>query len=185
MLVLHKIVIIRLKNVCYTYVKAVNFPIRIFDTSSGPSTINNKINHWFKESTQPPLLISFNNNLAVLLPMSSGVSPGKAACSEQYKTPVLDSATRFKANPGDLPDSSPLRTSVKMYTSGIYLFNTDLAESTNLLAFCGDTLVEHAIPRIRFILPSSVNCIGFNDLIIGHLKLTSPPPKGADPRLII
>src|SRR5436190_24402101 len=109
------------------------------------------------ESTQPPFRISESSNWAVRFPISSGVSPGVAAVSEDTSAPVVDSATRDSAKPGDLrievsalslivlvrtrldlsshqayfPDSSPLYTSVYIYTSGIYLFKTDLADSTN------------------------------------------------------
>lgn len=40
----------------------------------------------------------------------------------------------------------------------------------------------YATPRIRLILPGSVNCIGRNFCRHGQVKRISPPPSGAAPR---
>lgn len=67
----------------------------------------------------------------------------------------------------------------------MYRFNTDLADSTIRFAVWGETRVQYAIPRMRLIRPSSVNCTGFNWRTLGQLKMTSPPPSGGAPRFVI
>ena len=51
---------------------------------------------------QPPRSISVSSEYVDCKPMSSGVPPGFETASEQCKAPVVDSARRVKAYPGDL-----------------------------------------------------------------------------------
>jgi hypothetical protein len=58
-------------------------------------------------STQPPFSISESRALVALRAMSSGTMPGSDAASAQCNAPVVDSARRLRAYPGDL--GSPFR----------------------------------------------------------------------------
>jgi len=51
---------------------------------------------------QPPRSISVSNEYVDCKAISSGVAPGFETASEQCSAPVVDSARRVKAYPGDL-----------------------------------------------------------------------------------
>lgn len=51
---------------------------------------------------QPPLSISVSSEYVDCKAMSSGAAPGFEIASEQCRAPVVDSARRVKAYPGDL-----------------------------------------------------------------------------------
>jgi hypothetical protein len=58
-----------------------------------------------------------------------------------------------------------------------------LTPSTTRFATCGDTRHVKATPRTCFTKPSSTTLQDLSSRTTGHVKRTSPPPAGAQPRL--
>ena len=56
----------------------------------------------------PPFSISVSSEYVDCKATSSGVAPGSEMASEQCRAPVVDSARRVKAYPGDLFEGSVL-----------------------------------------------------------------------------
>lgn len=77
-------------------------PILHWPISSLPRTIINRTRDWCFLSTHPPCLISDKRALVANRAISSGVSPGEDAASEQCMADVVDSASKLSAYPGDL-----------------------------------------------------------------------------------
>lgn len=103
-----------------TYVRSVGSPSRHRPTSSLPRTIIRRTSTWCCWSTHPPLRISESKALDASSAISSGVTPGCDTASAECNAPVVDSANRLSAYPGDLSywsKNSSLRTEMSIESS--------------------------------------------------------------------
>jgi len=85
-----------------SYVLAVGSLITHRPTSSLPRTMYSNTSGWWSLSMHPPRSISVSSEYVDCKAISSGAAPGFDTASEQCRAPVVDSARRVRAYPGDL-----------------------------------------------------------------------------------